>query len=268
MPSSRTSTKASRSANTADDSVVGRAAGNRVDRPHRSSPDRFVATSTTSLDLAEVLVLDAYWIRVSWALTAQTLARAEKAFGRNWHRARPIVRVVGLSEGETEAREVEVAADVPVAGDTREWFVRCPSGTAVEAQIGYVTEGEDGRFFALAESEAVPLRSVTAPTISPDSGLSDEVMAELQRLRTGSAPFSLVLEAELVLNGQTAPGADVCIGETTVVADSDGCFSYRQSLENGRTVLPIDARSSDGKESRAGVASADFNLRILRDDDE
>ena len=94
------------------------------------------------------------------------------------------------------------------------------------------------------------------------------MIAELQRLRTGGPPFSLTVSAELALTGRTAPGAEICIGERIVVADSDGKFEFKQTLENGRTVLPIDAHSTTSSESRSGVASADFNLRILDDSDD
>lgn len=260
----------------------------RVDSPHSTSQSRFTVTATNSKDSATVSVLGPYWIQASWKLTAQTLSRAEKAFGRKWSHARPVLRVFGLSESDTTARDIESQTDIPIPGDAREWFAACPSGTNVEVQVGYLSDEPDGRFFPLAVSDPVATRSSSGPTIAPDisfdddkadnredssgriadSGLPDEVIAELQRLRTGAARFSLSIEAELRLTGSTGPGANICIGEATVAADSEGRFEYRHALENGRTVLPIDAQSSNGKESRAGVASADFNLRVLENADE
>lgn len=272
MPTSRSTRSQSKSASTAQSSSNqsgsnttsgGSAKDSRVDGPHETRPTRFVASTKSGSDRATVTVLDQYWIRIGWELSEQTLTRAEKAFGRNWSKARPVVRICGVGAGETSAHEVESSSDVEVPGDAREWFVACPDSVEVEAHIGYLSDGPDGRFFSLAVSEPVSTRQGHSPTLAPEAGLPDEVIAELQRMRTGSEPFTLAVSADLVIFGKTSPGATVSIGDASVVADSGGRFEHRHELENGRTVLPLDARSSCGKESRSGVVSTDFNMRVL-----
>lgn len=255
MPSSRTPKQRSSSGSPA-----------RFDGAHGGRVDRFVSTDVSE-DAAELVVQDAYWLRVSWRLTARTLSRAEKAFGKAWQRAIPVIRIRGLAAGESAGREPVSERDVIVPGDAAEWFVECPAESFVDAQVGYLSEGGEGRFFPMAVAETVATRAQTAPTIAPDAGLPDDVLAELQQLRTGRAKFTFDIEAEIVLRGRTSPGAEIGVGEDVLKADGQGDFEYRRPLENGRTVLPIEARSEAGHDSRSGVASTDFNLRILEAND-
>lgn len=271
MPRSRTSNSQTRKQSTDAGHPVSKgesADTNRVDSAHRDRTSRFPASTDGPVDKLEVAVLDAYWARVSWLLTESTLRRAEKAFGREWPKARPAMRIRGLVAGDSSAHAVEQESIIPVPGDAREWFVDCPSEPFIDAQIGYAAfepDGQflDGRFFVLATAEPLATRAVTAPTIQPEHALPDDVLAELQQMREGGIGFSLSVEATLLLEGQTTAGALIGIGEEVLNADASGKFAYRFALENGRTVLPIEAESAARSEKRSGVVSADFNLRIL-----
>jgi hypothetical protein len=63
--------------------------------------------------------------------------------------------------------------------------------------------------------------------------------------------FWFNVNAELIIYGATEPDATVTIGGRTIKLRSDGSFSYRFSLPDGRYELPAIATSSDGTDSRS-----------------
>jgi hypothetical protein len=62
--------------------------------------------------------------------------------------------------------------------------------------------------------------------------------------------FWFNINAELIIYGATEPDAKVSIGDRQIALRSDGSFSYRFALPDGRFELPITANSSDREESR------------------
>lgn len=63
--------------------------------------------------------------------------------------------------------------------------------------------------------------------------------------------FWFNVNAELIIYGATEPDATVTIGGRQIKLRSDGSFSYRFSLPDGRYELPAIATSSDGTDSRS-----------------
>ncbi|MCI0744348.1 MAG: DUF4912 domain-containing protein [Verrucomicrobia subdivision 3 bacterium] len=68
--------------------------------------------------------------------------------------------------------------------------------------------------------------------------------------------FWFNVNAELIIYGATEPDAEVTIGGKKIRLRSDGTFSYRFALPDGKYGLPAIARSADGTDSR----SADLNF--------
>jgi hypothetical protein len=67
--------------------------------------------------------------------------------------------------------------------------------------------------------------------------------------------FWFNVNAELIIYGATEPDATVTIGDRVIKLRSDGTFSFRFALPDGKYDLPAVATSSDGTDSRkAGLA--------------
>jgi hypothetical protein len=65
--------------------------------------------------------------------------------------------------------------------------------------------------------------------------------------------FWFNVNAELIIYGATEPDAEVTIGGRTIKLRSDGTFSYRFALPDGRYELPAVATSADQKEQRSAA---------------
>jgi len=65
--------------------------------------------------------------------------------------------------------------------------------------------------------------------------------------------FWFNVNAELIIYGATEPDAEVKIGDRVIRLRSDGTFSFRFSLPDGRYNLPAVATSADGTDSRAAA---------------
>jgi hypothetical protein len=67
--------------------------------------------------------------------------------------------------------------------------------------------------------------------------------------------FWFNVNAELIIYGATEPDAEVKIGDRVIKLRSDGTFSFRFSLPDGKYHLPAVATSSDGTDSRTAALS-------------
>ena len=65
--------------------------------------------------------------------------------------------------------------------------------------------------------------------------------------------FWFNINAELIVYGATEPDATVQIGDRKIKLRSDGSFSYRFALPDGKFDLPATATSSDGSDQRAAA---------------
>jgi hypothetical protein len=63
--------------------------------------------------------------------------------------------------------------------------------------------------------------------------------------------FWLNVNAELIIYGSTKPNATVTIGGKPVALQSDGSFSCRFALPDGRYTLPVVAVAGDDTDARA-----------------
>jgi hypothetical protein len=78
---------------------------------------------------------------------------------------------------------------------------------------------------------------------------------------TGEKPkgFWFNVNAELIIYGATEPGAKVTLGGHEIKLRSDGTFSYRFALPDGKYDLPAVAVSASGDDARAA------DLKFLRE---
>jgi hypothetical protein len=75
--------------------------------------------------------------------------------------------------------------------------------------------------------------------------------------------FWFQLDAELIVYGATEPDARVTLQGEPVKLRSDGTFTMRFSLPDGRQIVPAVATSADGLEERTIVLGVERNTKAL-----
>jgi hypothetical protein len=75
--------------------------------------------------------------------------------------------------------------------------------------------------------------------------------------------FTFQLDAELIVYGATEPNARVTLQGEPVKLRSDGTFTMRFSLPDGRQIIPAVASSLDGIEERTIVLAVERNTKQL-----
>lgn len=250
-------------------------------------------------DRIVVIVRDPYWLQATWQLTRRSVERAEVAMGQDWHAARPVLRLLEVQTGASAAETV--VRDIEIHGGVNNWYVPVmdpPKSYRID--IGYLAE--NGRMFVLARSNVVSTpRAGTLDAIDNNwtdvaqnyekiyamsGGYStDGANEELQELfeerlrRPMSSPtlgmanngngsrkqreFGFELDAELIVYGNTVPGARVTLQGDPVDLRADGSFTVRFRLPNCRQVIPAVACSSDGMEQRTIVLAVERNTKVM-----
>lgn len=254
-------------------------------------------------DRIVVMVRDPYWLHVYWELTRQAVARAEAALGREWHGARPILRLLDVSTNDTTATAEAILKDIDIHGGCNNWYIDVQNPPcSYRVDIGYL--GRNGQFYVLARSNVVTTpRAGVSDTIDENwadidakkadriyamSGGFDPSMSSLElkqlfeeRLRRplgspsvtsfGSGAmlpskqrkFWFQLDAELIVYGATEPNARVTLQGEPVKLRPDGTFTMRFSLPDSRQIIPAVAASADGVEERTIVLAVERNTKQL-----
>jgi uncharacterized protein len=255
----------------------------------------------TSDDSISLEVLDPFWLHVQWILSGMSVARAEAALGNEWHGARPILRLLDVTSEDTTSSTEMTIRDIHIYGGVTNWFidVRSP-GRAYRVDIGYLSR--KGRFFPLSRSNTVASpQSTSSDTMeanwdafrkqvrksngSSKAGSPPRTVAELRRLFDGTlrVPMSggalsdgrgnggvrrarsltFDLEAELIVYGETSPDAAVSLLGESVALRSDGSFTMRYSLPEGRQIIPAVATSRDGAQELTVILAVERNTKHL-----
>jgi hypothetical protein len=275
--------RSSRSKNLAFDQPNGRLNG--------SAKDRLV-----------VMVRGPYWLHAYWELTAAGIARAQAALGREWHHARPMLRVLVVAANGNTTTSERVLKDILIHGGVKNWYVDVQSPPQTyRLEIGYVAA--NGKFFSLARSNVVTTPAGGASDsldvhwndvladcdkiYAMSGGFSTEGSSDLQELfeerlrrpmgppntsRFGGGIESLLprdhnlrfhVEAEIVIHGTTHPDAKVALQGEPLKLRPDGSFSVRLDLPNRRQVIPIVACTKDGVEQRTIVLAVERNTKVM-----
>jgi hypothetical protein len=253
-------------------------------------------------DRLVVMVRGPYWLHAYWELTAQGIARAQAALGRDWHHARPMLRVLVVAGTGNSTTSERVLKDIPIHGGVKNWYVDVQSPPQTyRLEIGYL--GTNGKFFSLARSNVVS----TPAGASSDSldvhwndvladcdkiyamsgGFASEGSNDLQELfeerlrrpmgpangnRFGAGVEGLLprdhnlrfqVEAEIVVHGATHPDAQVSLHGEPLKLRPDGSFSVRLDMPNRRQVIPIVASTKDGVEQRTIVLAVERNTKVM-----
>jgi hypothetical protein len=254
-----------------------------------------------SSDRIVLIVRDAFWMQAYWEVTKTTVQRIKVALGPNWHKARPVLRLLKVtSRGSTNSFE-EIAEEIPIQGGASNWFVNVGDPASVyRIAIGYLAEiGTDGdRFHLIAKSNEVLPPTSTCDTDESFTDITNDVekyyalsggyeenvvSGELRSVleeKSGQAlhttafqnipsltRFSRTLNfevgAHMVVHGSTDPYANVTIAGTPIELEADGSFAVRMDLPDKRQVLPIIASSRDGTQRQTTVLAIERNTKVL-----
>lgn len=260
-------------------------------------------TERPEKDRIVLMVRDCYWLHACWNVTRQNIQRAEAALAEHWHTAKPMLRLIELSMGQTTNSAEQVVREIEVHSGVTNWYIDVSSPPkSFRVDLGYLAS--NGRFYTLCRSN-----TVTTPVpgsadaidqnwagvaedyervYSLSGGYSEESssgdLQELfeERLRRpmisplGSSyanggdravlrqkDFQFEVDCEMILFGATKPGAHVALAGEPVKIRPDGSFTIRLALPDKRQVLPVVASSSDGAEQRTIVIAVERNTKIL-----
>jgi hypothetical protein len=242
--------------------------------------DRIVVTSP-----------DPYWLHAFWELSLQSVQRAEAALGQDWHGARPIIRLFDVTSADTTSTSERPLRDIVVHGGCTHWYIDVPQPPqSYRADIGYLSRR--GQFYVLARSNVImPPKAGASEAV--EEGLGGEArtdrpnadpMQQAQQMLdeqfrkplikdtafgSGALPpgklkkFFFDIDAELIVRGQTDPGAAVTLQNEPVKLTPDGRFTMRFSLPDSRQIIPAVATAADGMEEQTIVLAVERNTKRL-----
>ena len=195
------------------------------------------------------------------------------------------VAAVSKVEVTTCARGEIEGTHYVIHGGVYNWFLNVddPPGTFL-VEIGY--RSRDRQFFSLVSSNTVVTpqnyiqesmgwsesawNMLTASTmVSPFEGKAIEADHSPDAEHPGgtSRPrrtaFSLAVDAEVVIKGQTSPDAQLTVRGERIFLREDGTFLIRYHLPERRHVFPVAAVSRDGIDTKTIVLSVERNTKNL-----
>jgi uncharacterized protein len=258
------------------------------------------SSKAISKDRIFLMVPDPHWLHVHWELTMQSIQRAEAALGQEWYGAKPIIRLFDVTSQDTTSTAESQLRDIPIHGGCSHWYIDIPQPPrSYRADIGYITRR--GHFHPLCRSNVVTppkagasenleenwaadiddraaerLLAMSTGFESPNGPsqlreLFDEQVKRTSKdavLGSGAAPeklrkFGFEINAELIVTGRTDSTATVTLQNEPVKIRTDGTFTMRYTLTDGRMILPAVATSSDGMEERTIVLAFERNTKHL-----
>lgn len=223
----------------------------------------------------QVLAQGPHWIFASWGLTSTILERAESSLGVHWHRATPVLKVYGLQSDEETSPTKCCVASIPIQAAVDHWYVPIADPARLyELQLGYETA--QGQFFMLVRSAPVKLPMPGTPQARRYDEQRQEGAFPSQHLEQahrfpirGSSAFrfcdgvSLEVTADLMIVGQVSPQAQLTCQDERISVEQNGQFEIRVALEEGRQVIPLEAVSPDGCQSRTVILAIERNTKTL-----
>ncbi|HVU90000.1 MAG TPA: DUF4912 domain-containing protein [Pirellulales bacterium] len=254
-------------------------------------------------DRLVAMVRDSFWLHAYWELTRTGVERAEAAMGKDWHGAKPVLRIFEVSGGGSTTAAERLWRTIEIHGGVNNWYIDVVDPPkSYRLDIGYLSA--DGKFFVLCRSNVVTTPvpgtsdaidgnwAAVAEDFEKVYALSGGYSAEgpnleLQQLfeerlrRPMGSPmatrfgpgaealagkkrdFHFELDAELIVFGATEPDAHVTLQGDPVRLRPDGTFTVRFSLPNCRQVIPAVASSANGLEQRTVVLAVERNTKAM-----
>lgn len=254
-------------------------------------------------DRIVLMVRDPYWLHAYWEIGNRSVIRAKAAMAEQWHTAKPVLRVLKSSAKSTTSAAEGVDRDIEIHGGVNNWFIDVndpPMNFRVE--IGYLAANGKFFAVSRSNSVTTPKSSssdMSAQTWADMATNCDKILAqsgafdqagndgELQRLfeerlkRPMGSPmitrfgvgaeaaienerdFSVEVDTEMIVYGATQPDAHVMLGGEPVQINSDGTFTIRLSMQDGRKVLPVISSSGDGKQQQTVILAVERNTKTM-----
>ncbi len=246
------------------------------------------AKGTHVKDRVVVTAPDPFWLHAFWELSLQSVQRAEAALGQDWHGAKPIIRLFDVTSQDTTSTSEAPLRDIVVHGGCSHWYIDVPQPPrSYRADIGYLSRR--GQFYVLARSNVIAPPKAGASEVVEDGPGGEvrpaandpvqharELLEEQFRRPLKESPFGsgamppgklkkffFDIDAELIVRGQTDPGAAVTLQNEPVKLRSDGTFTMRFSLPDSRQIIPAVATSADGMEEQTIVLAVERNTKRL-----
>lgn len=237
-----------------------------------------------------ILVRDPWWIFAYWEVRRdkeeEILRRIESAGDQ---KQKSVLRVYDVTDINFNGNNAHTYFDIDLAGLANSWYINVGKPErAWVVDIGIVTK--KGAFYLLARSNVIKTPrfgmsdQMDAEWMMPEEeywkmfslsggfGLgkgSAEVREQIKRqleaqlssgaLSSGASAFRqmrsdrkfwLVVNCELIVYGATEPDAKVTMQGKPMQLRPDGTFSMRFALPDGMQVIPVEATSSDGIDTR------------------
>ncbi len=244
-----------------------------------------VSDNGRGADQVMLSVLDSYWLRVQWNISTEKVRRAQAALAQQWHSSVPVLRLLEIGDRSTTNTTETVLRDIRIHGGVNCWFIDVDNPPRTfRVDLGYLAPS--GKFFVLARSNVVttPARQSRPandsaweyqmgsqrldPAQAPAPRRVSDAIGEFVPVRKGALPpgeetFPFELDAELVVHGWTAPGAQVTLQGEEIPLRPDGSFTVRFAMPNARQVIPAVATSPDGARQQTIVLAVERNTKVL-----
>lgn len=232
---------------------------------------------------------DPWWIHTYWEITPKTQDRLREMLGADFFKSKRVLRCYDVSHILFDGKNAHKFFDIEINDYTNNWYIDVGSpGTSWIVDLGILLP--DNRFITIVRSNVVHTPFEGPSWITDEEWMvPEEVFARLygvglgvsspiggmwqQRLKkewasmTVASPgmfslmspvksiekergFWLVVNTELIVYGQTLPDAKVTVQDQPIQLRNDGTFSLRFFLPDGKQIIPVEARSSDGLDTQ------------------
>ena len=238
-------------------------------------------------DVIVLQVRDPWWLHAYWEVRDRTYRKFRNELLGKFDSAKKVLRVYDVSFIDFNGTNAHRFFDLELNTEADNWYIDT-AGPGRSWCVDLGLKLADGRFITIVRSNTVTTPLDGPSWISDEEWMvPDELFTklyataaglggspvklkkpwlELQRRSFGSGgifsvgfspakkkekrSFWLAVNTELIVYGATEPGARVTIGGNAIALRSDGTFSLRFSLPNGRQVIPVKAISCDGIDER------------------
>jgi uncharacterized protein len=238
-------------------------------------------------DTLVLQVRDPWWLYAYWELRADTINTIREKMKEAFASSRRVLRVYDVTAILFDGANAHRFFDIYLPEHAREWYVDVGEpGRSWCADYGLLLP--DGTFLTILRSNVIqtPLAGPSGIT-DEEWAIPEEIFARLygagfgfgqsspvgkawqERMQkalfsgilsspgiTSGAPastqrkFWLRVDCELIVYGATQPDAAVTVQGKPIRLRSDGTFTLRFALPDGKQVLPVTAVSSDEVEER------------------
>jgi len=246
-----------------------------------------------------LFVRDPYWLQVYWEITKEAVDRAKAAMAENWHAAEPVLRLFECQEDGRTGSSEQFVREIKIHGGVNNWYIDINDPPkSFRVILGY--RAPNKRFQAIAQSNLVrspipgssdhvdhnwtDLTEVGDRVFSLSGGFEEGASVSLKEVfeeklrrpmnrsalsRYGvagpgqPAPLDFVVDAELLIFGQTHVNAQVAIAGEPVKLREDGSFTVRMALPDRRQVFPVTSTSFDGTQTYTTVLAIERNTKVM-----